>query len=57
MAKLGKDMPDKFNRPARDGGEPPAVKDPEELKRLHEEMIAKQKEFISHRKEVENFTL
>lgn len=54
MAKLGKTLPDKFNRPSRDGtsAEVPPVKDPEELKRIHEDMINKQKDFLTHRKEV-----
>jgi hypothetical protein len=47
MSRLGKDRPSR-----EDKGDAPSPRDPEELKRLHEDMINKQKDFIAHRKEV-----
>jgi hypothetical protein len=47
MSKFGKDRPSRESQ-----GDAPTPRDPEELKRLHEDMLNKQKDFISHRKEV-----
>ena len=52
MARFGKDRPSR-----EDKGDSPAPRDPEELKRLHEDMINKQKDFTTDRKEVSGLLL
>jgi hypothetical protein len=56
FAKLGKEMPasvgDHSIRRENVEREAAPPRDPEELKRLHQDMISKQKDFISHRKDV-----
>jgi hypothetical protein len=60
FAKLGKELPDSIvdrtTRREHVERETPAPRDPEELKKLHGDMINKQKDFISHRKEVRRET-